>query len=225
MISRKTSTLQATALLALLVTATGCKTTTGKTALGAGAGAVVGGVAGYMIAGEKGAMIGAGAGALIGGSTVYALAKKEERQRATELELKAQAVAENAPIVNPVLEVQNLTATPATVQPGAELELAIDVRAISGDTIPVTPPTVDVTLLRDSKVLRKQELTAENTGDVTLTAAFSIPKNAQPGTYIIQVRAEPQGGIHPPTRVTTFEIAPPAVTQVSGEVARVGVGG
>lgn len=203
-------------LLAVTLGAAGCNSTGGKTAAGAGIGAIIGGAAGYIIAGEKGALVGAGAGALVGGGAGYALAKKEERQRASEQQIKAEAEQAQAPITEPILDIQQLTATPKEVAPGNELQIAIDLRAVSGTDTQIVPPTVNVSLLRDGKVLREQEITADNTGDITLIAAFNIPKNAQPGTYTIQAKPIAQAGVTAPLAEATFDVAQAAPAATEG---------
>jgi hypothetical protein len=206
-----------------MLSASGCASKTGGTALGAVGGALVGGAVGYAVGGEQGALIGAGAGAVAGGVAGYALSKTKEKQVASEKQVQEQAAQQGAPILQPVLEVRDLSVTPPTPAPGDPVTLDVGLRAVSGTEQQVTPPTVKVVLSRDGQALREQELVAENTGDVDLQSVFSVPNVAQAGIYTVSVETVPQGTIQPSRREATFEVkeAPAATAPPSGTVGYV----
>ncbi|WP_242343683.1 OmpA family protein [Anaeromyxobacter terrae] len=82
--------------LATLVTLIGCGTAGKRTAIGGGAGALLGAGVGALAGGKKGALIGAGVGALAGGSVGLYLDKQHK-----ELEKVAEAKrTENGILVN-----------------------------------------------------------------------------------------------------------------------------
>ena len=82
--------------LATLVTLIGCGTAGKRTAIGGGAGALLGAGIGALVGGKKGALIGAGVGAVAGGSVGLYLDKQ-----AKELEAVAETKrTENGILVN-----------------------------------------------------------------------------------------------------------------------------
>lgn len=193
-------------LLCVLVFASGCANRTGGTALGALGGAIVGAGVGYAVGGEQGALIGAGAGALAGGAVGYALSKPKEKQVATEQQVQQQAAQEGQPIVEPVLEIQDLEVSPEAIAPGDPVMLDMNLRAVSGSQQRVSAPGVNVTVSRDGVPLRQEMLSAQNTGDVNIQSSFAVPAMAQAGVYTVAVETVPQGYIQPSRKEATFEV-------------------
>ncbi|MCC6546385.1 hypothetical protein IT570_04375 [Candidatus Sumerlaeota bacterium] len=191
-------------ILAFTVMTFGCASKTGGTALGAIGGAIVGGAVGYAVGGEQGAMIGAGAGAVAGGVAGYALSKPKEKQVQTEQQLQQTAAQQGAPILQPVLEVQELAVTPPEIAAGEPVTLDMNLRAVSGTAQQIAPPAVNVTVSRDGNQLREQQLAAQNTGDVQMQSVFEVPKFAEAGTYTVAVQTIPQGAMQPSRKEAQF---------------------
>jgi len=207
-------------LLPVALIVSGCQSVKGGTALGATIGATVGGAAGLALGGEKGMLAGAAIGAMIGGQKGYELSKQKETQRATEEAIRAQMTADlyasrpippltdnsvmvaNPPpaaveLPQPILEVTGLTVANKSSLTGGELLLTIDLRAVGTDSQPLVPPTVSITFGNDQRVLHKQTLAAETTGDITIETAITLPPLLRAGLYTITVEVLPQPGVTP----------------------------
>lgn len=209
-------------MLAFALTTPGCASKTGGTALGAIGGAIIGGAVGYAVGGEQGAMIGAGAGAVAGGVAGYAMSKTKEKQVATEQQLQQKAEQQGAPILQPVLEVQQVAVTPPELAPGQPVTLDMNLRAVSGTQQQIAPPAVNVTVSRNGNQLREQQLAADNTGDVQMQSVFQVPEFAEAGTYTVAVQTVPQGALQPSRKETQFIVKATPAPAPEGQQQQVG---
>jgi hypothetical protein len=156
----------------------------GGAATGAAVGSIIGAATGSP---ATGAWIGAAAGGVIGGVGGYLYAEHRNS------EMRSAAAASQAYNYNPsqgnVVNIDRADAAPAVVRPGQQVSLSMTYTILSPDNAPV-----NVTLVREMRVggsVVGQPYQAQVTnanGSFTDNVAYTLPKNATPGTYTVTSR-------------------------------------
>lgn len=211
----------ASALLAIVLCGTmlsgpGCSNGKKSAALGAGIGAIAGGVAGALISKDNpaaGALIGAGIGAAAGGVAGYAYFKITEKQEKTAEQLLAEEkIKQGTDSPRATATVQDLAVAPGQVEGGQNVQVTFRAKTSGGVGASAEPATVLLTLQKDGKVLRKQEEKLTNTGQTLATIAYPIAEGTEPGVYTITVDlvdpspSDPNILIGEAQQVTTFSV-------------------
>ncbi len=169
-------------------------------ATGAGVGAATGAVAGGLIGGGvRGAAIGGLLGALAGGAVGHY--GYDTKRSATET---AQAY-NYQPASGTVLRIENAAASPATVQPGQNVDLKMTYAVLN----PSPAQQVNVTETREirfgNEVVGKPQVNVQRGGGTyTSTVPLTLPATAQKGTYTV-ISTVQAGGVTD-TKQSTFNV-------------------
>jgi hypothetical protein len=178
------------ALCASLVT--GCASQGGNNQLiGTLAGALTGAASGAAIGGDwKGALIGAAAGAALGWGTAKLLEYRSTQVRSEAEERQIYGVTER--VQSPLVKVQKGSNSPSQLSPGGQVQVATNYSVL----LPQNMTTADVdeswVVKKDGKVLMElpPQHVKRNGGGWQTNASFAIPKNASPGTYVIEHKVQ-----------------------------------
>jgi hypothetical protein len=161
----------------------------GGAATGAAIGSIIGAATGSA---ATGAWVGAAAGGTLGlvGGYLYAQHRNSEIQSA---QMAAQEHSYGGQ--GYVVAVDNVTASPSVVRPGQQVNLGLDYTILSPDNAPMS-----VTLMREVRyngrlVGSPHQATVTNTnGGYSDNVAYSLDRNASPGTYTVTSRVSSNFG-------------------------------
>lgn len=168
------------AAAAVMLLAAGCQTIeeNPKTTLGAGVGAAGGAVVGGLAGGKRGAIIGALVGAFAGGAVGQYL----DHQDKTAAQTNADRNYEPAQGVR--LDFTNVTADPAAVAPGGEVQLAATYALMAPNEQQTFPVTETRTVLLNGVKVAESSRTVDRTpGTYTSKLPVTLPGTATTGTY------------------------------------------
>lgn len=170
------------ACLILALCAVACETTGGSALTGSLLGAGVGSVIGHQSGrGIEGALIGAAAGAAAGAI----IHKARERQLATRAEVEQEYRAKGVHISSePLVEIEDLQASPQSVQPGETVSVQGRYVAIGTEN---PKPEGAFRLLRDNEQVAASPLEISNTGRSEFTKEIAVPKDFAEGMYECEV--------------------------------------
>jgi hypothetical protein len=155
----------------------------GGAATGAALGAIIGAASGNA---ATGAWVGAAAGGLLGGvgGALYASHRNSEIRSGA-----AAAQVNNYQGQGNLMNVDNVTASPATVGPGQQVNLGVDYTILTPDNTPVSATLVREIRYQGSLVGSPYQTTVTNSnGSFQDNVTYSLPNNATPGVYTVITR-------------------------------------
>ena len=176
--------------LLVAVFLSGCATLTPeqKALIGGAIGAAAGAIGGAALDDDhrgRGAAIGAVAGAVTGAALGYAIGVTQERQLRTRQEVENEVHQQGTALpVQPVVQIDSLTADPSSAFPGNTVQV-IGVYAAYGPRD--DPPQGTIQLSKDAEVLVTSPLELSNTGRCEFAKTITLPKDAQTGEYTVTV--------------------------------------
>ena len=162
----------------------------GGAATGAALGAIIGAATGSP---ATGAWVGAAAGGLVGtvGGYLYA----QHRNSETRSQQAAAQAYNYSPSQGNVVAIDAVSATPATASPGQQVNLSVNYTILTPDNVPVS-----VTLVREIRyggnlLGQPYQTTVSNAnGSFSDNVAYSLPSNANRGTYTVTTRVNSSYG-------------------------------
>jgi hypothetical protein len=174
---------------------TGCATEQGNEQLkGAGigmvSGAALGCLIGFAAGGGKGCAMGAGIGAATGTIAGWGVVKLNQYK--AEPVRTAKADQRMYPMIKPVdsaqVKIRKGTSTPHRVKPGGTVKLSTDYSVTLPQNMQTTPITEHWVLMKDGKPLTDlpPQNSQRSSGGWVAEASIPIPKEAEPGTYVIE---------------------------------------
>lgn len=166
---------------ALLV---GC---TSNQLIGAGSGAATGALAGGLIGGDwKGALIGAAAGAAIGWGAAKLIEYSSTQVRTPENDQEIYGVSER--VASPLVKLRKGSSAPAQIRPGQQVEVKTDYSVLLPQGTKDTEVEESWVLKKDGKALTElpPKTARRAAGGWQASAAIEVPKEAPPGTYVIE---------------------------------------
>ena len=172
--------------------ATGCANQGANTQLlGALAGALTGAASGAAIGGDwKGALIGAAAGAALGWGTAKLLEYHSTQVRSEAEERQIYGVTER--VQSPLVKLQKGSNSPSQLGPGGQIQVATNYSVLLPQSMMAAEVDESWIVKKDGKVL--MELPPQHVkrtgGGWQTNASFAIPKNAAPGTYVIEHKVQ-----------------------------------
>jgi hypothetical protein len=155
----------------------------GGAATGAAIGSIIGAATGNA---ATGAWVGAAAGGVLGGvgGALYASHRNSEIRSA-----QAAAQANNYQGQGNVVSVDNVTASPAAVRPGQQVNLGVDYTILTPDNAPVSATLLREIRYQGNLVGSPYQTTVSNAnGSYNDTVTYSLPNNATPGVYTVVTR-------------------------------------
>ena len=162
--------------------------------MGAGGGALIGAAAGCLIAipfgGASGCAKGAIAGGVVGAVTGWGVVKLNQYK--AEPVRTAKADQRMYPMIKPVdsaqVKIRKGTSTPHRVKPGGTVKLSTDYSVTLPQNMQTTPITEHWVLMKDGKPLTDlpPQNSQRSSGGWVAEASIPIPKEAEPGTYVIE---------------------------------------
>lgn len=175
---------------------TGCATQGGTDQIkGAGTGAFLGAAAGcglgFLLGGNAaGCVKGAITGGVVGAVTGWGAVKLSQYQAEPVRTAKAdQRMYPMTPQVDSAqVKIRKGTSTPNKVKPGNSVKLSMDYSVTLPPNMQTTPVTERWVLMKDGKQLADlpQQNSQRNSGGWVAEATIPIPKEADPGTYVIE---------------------------------------
>ncbi len=158
---------------------------------GAATGAVIGGLITGLATGNVGyGLAGAAAGALLGWGAVSLAQYNSNQVRSAQDDQVLYGVS--APVASPTIKIRQGNATPARVQPGGRVAVTTDYSLM----VPAGVPTAEVaeswTLSKDgvTKFTAPPQRNKRAAGGYAVDAAIPIPKDAEPGTYVVETKVQ-----------------------------------
>jgi len=157
-------------------------------AVGSGVGGAVGGVMGAIIGHGTGAVVvGALAGALLGGAIGHFEYDQEKSREQTAKNYNYKSSH------GTVLTIENLKATPVTVQPGETVELKLTYALLHDSPDTKTAVTEIREITYKGELVGRPEVKVEHPdGTYTTTVPLRLPPEAQKGTYKVKAMVESQ---------------------------------
>jgi hypothetical protein len=155
----------------------------GGAATGAAIGSIIGAASGHA---GTGAWVGAAAGGVIGGvgGALYASHRNSEIRSS-----QAAAQAYNYQGQGNVVSVDNVTASPAAVRPGQQVNLGMNYTILTPDNQPVSATLVREIRYGGNLVGSPYQTTVSNSnGSYNDNVTYSLPNNATPGVYTVTSR-------------------------------------
>jgi predicted small secreted protein len=156
----------------------------GGAATGAAVGAIIGAATG---APATGAWVGAAAGGLLGGVGGYLYAEHRNSEISS-----ARAAAQNYnynPSQGNMVSIDNVSANPATVAPGQQVNLAMTYTILSPSNAPTSVSLVREVRYRGNLLGQPYQTQVTNAnGTFSDSVAYTLPNNAAPGSYTVTER-------------------------------------
>lgn len=177
---------------------------------GALGGAALGCLTGFIAGGNAsscgtGAAIGAATGAVIGWGAVKISQYQASQVRTPQNDQQMYGLTK--PVDATQVKIRKGSSTPRTVKPGESVNLSTDYSLMLPPKTTSVPVVESWTLEKDGKVLADlpQKSTDRQSGGWNADAMIPIPKNAEPGTYVIDHKV--QAGTSYDTDESTFVVA------------------
>ena len=154
---------------------------------------IIGGTIGYVVSGPRGAVVGCvAAGALAWVITDYqatqarTAASDAKKYRRKDPDFYAMS----KPVDAPMVKIRKGTATPAKVKPGEQVVVSVDVSLAVPENVGALPVEYSLTLEKDGKTLSRMSPGEEDrdSGGWVYKTPINIPKEAEPGLYVITQR-------------------------------------
>ncbi len=186
--------------LILALCSVSCETTGGSTALGSVLGAGLGGVIGHQSGhAAEGALI----GGCIGGSLGIIIHKAQEQQLASRADVEEEYRAKGVDISSePYVEIEELVASPQSVQPGETVSVEGRYVAMGADD---PKPEGKFRILKENEQVAESKLEISNTGRSEFTKKISVPKGFAEGEYECEVTIEQGDSLQ--VKRAPFEVA------------------
>ncbi|MGH8478664.1 MAG: hypothetical protein ACREXK_03555 [Gammaproteobacteria bacterium] len=186
-----TVTSKITALALCCGALSGCATGEGnQQLLGAGLGTALGCGIGYAIGGDAGCAVGGALGAAAGWGVVA-------QYQATQVRSATQDQAiygVTEPVIANKVQIRKGTATPSTVTPGSKVQIDTDYSLLMppGTAAQGADVQESFTLKKDGKVLTNSapKTFRRASGGWVATNKLPIPRNAEPGTYVVETKVQ-----------------------------------
>jgi len=187
-----TATSKVTALALCCGALSGCATGEGnQQLLGAGLGTAVGCGLGYAVGGARGCAVGSVLGAASGWGIVAQYQQATQVRSATQ---DQQIYGVTEPVSTTQIQIRKANASPATVRPGDTVQVTTDYSLMMPQALATQGTDVkeSLALKKDGKVLfsTPPQTTRRGVGGWVAPAQIPIPKNAQPGTYVVEHKVE-----------------------------------
>jgi hypothetical protein len=183
--------------VALCLLLSACATPQGNDQLrgagvGAAGGALLGCAIGLLVAGGKGCAKGAAIGAVSGVVAGWGAVKVSQYQASQVRDIRQdqQIYGRAAPVDSAQVKIRKGTVQPKTVRPGESVKISTDYSVM----LPRREQTASVTeswaLMRDNNVLANVpgQGGLRTPGGFAADATIPIPRDAKPGTYVIEHR-------------------------------------
>jgi len=177
-------------LLLAMLPVTACETVREhpRTAIGVGAGAVGGGIIGGLAKGKKGALWGGLVGALAGGAVGAYLDHKEKSAQETKAAYAYEADQGTKVVVT------NVSASPATVSPGGDVNLEVTYAVMAPDDERVVQvQETRLVTLAGNKVAEVTKEVSRTSGTYASEVSVNLPSDAPPGAYQFLSTVEASG--------------------------------
>jgi hypothetical protein len=155
----------------------------GGAATGAAIGSIIGAATGNP---ATGAWVGAAAGGVLGGvgATLYAAHRNSEIRSS-----QAAAQAYNYQGQGNVVSIDNVSASPAGVRPGQQVNLGMTYTILTPANAPVSVTLIREIRLNGQTVGSPYQTTVSNAnGTYNDNVSYALPSNATPGTYTVTSR-------------------------------------
>lgn len=171
----------------------GCQTTGGTRAqaTGAGVGAALGCGVGLLVGGRaEHCLAGAAAGGLLGWGVVKLSQYQAQQVRTTASDQRVYGLTR--PVDSTQVKIRNGTSTPNRVKAGQDVKIAMDYSLMLPPDQSTTPVKESWVLKKDGKVLANlpPQTNQRSAGGWAASAAIPIPRDAKPGTYVIEHRVK-----------------------------------
>jgi len=181
------------AMMVLLCCAllTNCATDSGNQLLGAGLGAALGGGIAALAGGDTATIVGSAAGGALAGWGVAKLVSYTSLQtRSAEDDQKIYGVTEN--VSDTLVKIRRGSSFPETVRPGGTVDIVTDYSVIAPEGTSEVEVAESWKLKKDGKQLTAlgPQRSKRTLGGWAAKAQINIPKDAAPGTYVIEHRVE-----------------------------------
>lgn len=177
--------------LAVAVSACLLSGCTGNQAMGAGAGALSGALAGGLIGGDwKGALIGAAAGAAVGWGAAKLIEYNSTQVRTPENDQQIYGVTERAS--SPIVKLRKGSSAPPQVLAGQKVDVTTDYSVVLPAGAKDTEVEESWVLKKDGKALTElpPQKARRGAGGWQASASIVLPKEAPPGTYVIEHKVQ-----------------------------------
>ncbi len=156
-------------------------------ALGAGLGAAVGCGIGALVTRDA---RGCAAGAAIGGAIAFTAVKINQYQakqvRSSKADARLYGLAK--PVNSPQVKIRKGTSNPTAIKPGQAVTITTDYSLMLPASTSDTKVSESWALKKDGKVLYTlpAQVNERTPGGWSTSAAIDVPKNASPGTYVVE---------------------------------------
>lgn len=158
---------------------------------GAAGGAALGCLAGALITGDtKGCAAGAAAGAVVGWGAVKISQYHASQTRSAEEDRRIYGLTK--PVSSTTVKIRKGTVSPAKLKPGEQVVVVTDYSLMAPKTVGDAQVMESWVLKRDGKSLTQPttKTVTRTVGGYSVDATIPIPRDAPPGTYVVETKVQ-----------------------------------